>query len=146
MQSAFRDLISLTKVLQVRSRYTWRSRITFHMLRSNESKMRLVRSYSIFSLGVKFKSLLCLVMLSIWLCSWKSVFLDRNKKVMLQDKTWKQIIIIIVIIVIMPTERSFSTSHKNKQASHTHIHFKALYVNCKLLPRKVHVFILVDIF
>lgn len=44
------------------------------MLRSNESKMRLVRSYLIFSLGVKFKSLFCLVMLSIWLCGWKSVF------------------------------------------------------------------------
>lgn len=134
-------MISLIKVLQIRSRHTWRSRIAFHMLRYNESKMRLVRSYLIFSLRVKFKSLLCLVMLSIWLCSWKSVFLDRNKKVMLQDKTWKQI-----IIIIMPTERSFSTLHKNKQASHTHIHFKALYVNCKLLPRKVHVFILVDIF
>lgn len=32
---------------------------------------------------------------------------------MLQDKTWKQ-------IIIMPTEGSFSTLHKNKQASHTH--------------------------
>lgn len=48
--------------------------IGFHMLRSNESKMRLVRSCWIYSLGVKFKSLLCLVMQVVWLCSWKSVF------------------------------------------------------------------------
>lgn len=63
----------------MRNRHTGRRRVGFCIQRSNESEMRLVRSCWIYSLGVKSKSLLCLVMQLVWLCSWESVFLDRSK-------------------------------------------------------------------
>lgn len=96
MQSGFQDMISLTKVLQIRSRYTWRSRRAFHTLRCNESKMRLVTSL-IFSLGVKFKSLLCLVMLSVWLCGWKSVFWIGIKKSCFRTKHESKLLLLCLL-------------------------------------------------
>lgn len=110
----------------------------FHMLRCNESKMRLVRSCWIYSLEVKFKSLLCLVMQFVWLSSWKSVFLDRNEKPCFRTKHESKLLLCLL--------REVSALYIKINKLPTHIHFKALYMNCKLLPRKVHVFILVDRF
>lgn len=118
--------------------YSIHKGMAFHTLRSNESKTRLVRSCWIYSLGVKFKSLLCLVMQVVWLCSWKSVFLDRNEKSCFRTRHESK------LLLCLPREVSVLYIKINKLP--THIHVKALYANCKLLPRKVHVFILADIF
>lgn len=116
MQSGFQDLVSLTKVVQIRSRHTWRSRKAFHKVRSNGSKMKLAGSYLIFSLGVKFENLLCFVMLYIWLCGWKAVFWIGIKKSCFRTKHESKLLLLLCLL----REVSALYIKTNKLPTHTY--------------------------